>query len=652
VYNFEFDKFECDYDFDEAEREHMTIRPRPLVSDWTYQNLEFRRPGYNSEGPFKLYDWQIEPTNAFLFNPRLLLIGAPQTGKSTAADAILFYSMGELKINGMIAYAEHNTVQTVFKDRIRTMIEENQSLRVMWDGNEDNMTTDRIKLRSCVWRVASAFNKNTLATFSAGVTIGSEVGKWSKVKFQPVSTLEGRQGSYYSNGFLRTVLETSAFEIGDYMYQEVFAAGTLILHPHYPCPHCNHYQEFDDANMRLRNDKHGYAEIMQYKFDAVQYICPNCHKEITERERMIISKKLVWAAPKIDQEDFKQEAETILPDGRVSGVIEHGKRPGIETVCYRWPRNIDTGYKFWQNLAAFFRAKNDPLKLKTYQAEIMSRYTSGKTGSVSINSLEYKKADYVKNVVPDDVLVITAGFDTQDDGWYYTYVGWTFGLKWFVLKHGRVIIPFTDKLMPASLLSEFTKQLTSDKLTWINGDLAEFRLAGMDRGGHRADDVTYLCSRIPNLFSCIGAGRLDITKENIYKSEKHDYYWQQTEYVSDLTGNIIDSDDFYLPSDVSTEFCRQIVRQYFSTRSTEEGTPVRKWIHGGEDHYRDCLNLAYSAGKLLKLDSLLLDPVACETIYNSRNKINAVSVEQKPITDEPKTKRLTDTNHYFRRALR
>jgi DNA-directed RNA polymerase subunit RPC12/RpoP len=653
VYDFEFPSYKCDYSYTENQLQLLEIKPPPDIVQWGLESLEFKRPGYNSEGPFRLHKWQESPARAFMIYPRLLMVGTPQTGKSLIADLIMFYCMAILRINGMIAYSENKTVETVFKDRIRVMIESNDCLRKLWDGNEDNMTIDRVKLLNCAWRIASAFNKNTLATFAAGVTIGSEVGKWQKVKFDPVLTLEGRQGSYYSNGFLRTVLETSAFEVGDYMYKEVFTSGTLIVHPHYKCPHCGHWQEWTDSQIKVKDDKFRYEEIMQYKFDAVYYECVNCKKEITEQDRVRASEHVVWAAPEINQEDFSQKAEVINKDGSIDGVLENGKRPGVETICYRWPRLVDTGYKFWQCLAAFFKAKNDPVALKTYEAEIMSRYKESRSGRVEISHIESKKSGYLKNVVPDDVLVITAGFDTQDDGWWYAYVGWCFGLKWKILKHNHIPCSIDMSKDHVKLLSHFKTSLDSDKLIWANGIEADFRFAFMDRGGHRSEAVDYLCSRVPNLKAYIGLNKVDRVKPLIYESDKGDYHWGQTELLSEITGEIMESEDFFLPKDVSTEFIRQIMRQYRIKTVSPDGIVGSKWIHGGDDHCRDCLNMAYAAGKKIELDKILLDQTACETIYNSRMQINSNKIEDIATTNNghETNNNYNRSGHYFNRAI-
>lgn len=643
---FDFPPFVCNVKLSESQRDAVQVKPYPRVDEWCAENLHFVRPGYASDGPFKLRNWQVDPANAFLLYPRTLLVGSPQTGKSTIADAMLFYAIKVFRTNGMIAYSENETVETVFKDRIRAMIEHNPTLRVEWNGDEDCMTVKRVKLQSCMWRIASAFNRNTLATFPAGVTIGSEVGKWQKVKFDPVTLLEGRQGSY-GYGMKRTVLETSAFDVDDYMYRELYREGTLILHPMYPCVHCGQYIELVDSQIKLVNPDYRYADVMQYKFDSCYYECPKCKGQIDERDRLKMTQGMIWAAPAIDQEGFKQDAEVIY-NGVVQGLDAHGKRPGVETIAFKWPRLIDTGFKFWENLGKFFKAKNDPIALKSYEAEICSRYKSKNgSGALDIVSLESKKSYYLKSQVPSEVLVITAAFDTQDNGWFYVYVGWGRSGVWFVLKHGFIPCHINEQLGLEATYSRFTTALEQDPLHWDTGEPATFKFGFMDRGGHRTGDVDYICGRYPGLKAAHGANTVDERKPLI--TESTGWYMVQTELLSSLIDTRLESDAFYIPSDSSLDFMLQVVRQYRVKKISPDGTVGSRWVHGGDDHYRDCLNLNEAAGKKLGLNAILTSAAACETLTANRARVHAAPTH----TPQPRPQAApARSGGYFNRAMR
>jgi hypothetical protein len=650
VYNFKLPNYERPEDLAGVDISRIEICPYPKLSTWLPENLEFKRPGYNSEGAFTLRPWQVEPADDFLLYPRNLMVGAPQTGKSVIADGMAFYGMKVLRTNGIIAYTENETVETVFKDRITPMIKENPCLRSEWDGQEDSLTVKRVKLAHCIWRIASAFNENTMATFASGITIGSEVGKWKKVKFHPPSMLEGRQGSYSYN-MKRTVFETSVFDPSDYMYQQVYTEGVRILHPHYECPHCKHWIEFTDSQIKVKVPTYRYAEVMQYKFDAVKYECPICKGEISEADRVRMSERVVWAAPAIDQPDFKQEPEVIY-NGVVQGLTPEGKRPGVETICRKWPRMVDTGYKFWQNLAAYFKAKSDPVALKMYNAEIMSRYTSIRTASaVEIISLDTKIQTYRKNYIPDDVLIITAGIDSHDDRFNYVYVGWCYGCVWKILKHGVIPSKLSDYHGDTvRMYADFMGSLQNDILYWPSGAVADFKYGFIDRGGHRADDVDYIVGRYPGLQAYVGDTRVDVKKPVVRKSDNGNFYLGQTEILSDLTGLRIASQAFFLPADTSEQFKREILAQYRIKTVSLDGTIGSKRIYGGDDHFRDCLNYNEGIARAHGLEAILNDPQACETLKSGREAIHSTQIIPPAPQRPPQAVKARGGGSYYNRA--
>lgn len=628
-YEFEFPEFQVDHQFTDGQLEAMEIKPHPLISDWLEENISLCG-GYLDHGPFRLKPWQKQVVNSPYYYDFCCWLGPTRTGKSMMSESVAYYCMGEMKVNGILAYPEATTAEHRFSEVVKPMIEGNKPLRDQWNGDDKQLTVKRIRLNQCTWRVASAQNKNDIASFSAPVGIGSEVGKWEKTKkFNAVQLLKGRQGDSHDKGFQKILLETTPFEVGDMMYIEVYNPDTLILHPFYPCPHCNEWHKYTDRQIKVRDDKFKTAGmIRRFKQEAVYYECPHCKQEVTEKDRASVDHLVVWAAPEIHREDFHQEAEKINSDGSIDGVLENGYRPWVTRICYQWPRGVDINYQWWKWLADYFEAKDDPVKLKSYQNEVNANYFTPKTGGVNVAYLESKKGGYLhrgqKIIIPDDVLISTLGIDTQDNGFYYLYLGWCFGLIFKILKHGFIHCDIKEsqfKENPANVYSRFNSEIYSEQMYWSNNIEVNYSYAFIDRGGHRSADVNHICNKMGKMSAYVGLTKVDYTKDLFYESDNGPFYLGQTEQISELTGNIIDSNDFYIPDDFHPELCRQLARQWFMKRVNSNGNPVSIWMHGGEDHFRDCLNLAYIAGRKLNLHKLMIDQTACNTLYNSRNQI-------------------------------
>ena len=519
---FDFPKLKPTFTLSEQERSAYTISDRPNIVDWCQKNIRLTK-GYTQPGAFVARPWQIEPLNWIHEWNNIYFLGPTQTGKSTMADMFIAYAMGVYRVNGMVAYSEGETVRTVFKIRIREMIERNPVLRDLWSGKDDDLTIDNIILEQCLWRVASAQNKNSLATFPAAVVVGSEVGKWERMPFNPIDALKARQGSYYSMGLAKTILETTPYEPEDYMYKEVFKSGTLLLRPHYPCLHCGKYQELTDAQIKLRivdgqEPNHAPERIRQEGEKACFYECAHCKQEITEMQRIPAWERVVWAAPAIEQEDFSQQAEFIAPDG----TIDRDKTK-YDAICGQWTRLTDVNFKFSECLARFFESKNDPEKMKSYQNDTMARYYHKKSGQISVSYIESKKRNYFQNrkdtPIPDDVVIITAGFDSQDQGFYGAFYGWGARMTCFLLRHHYVYAPITDSSYRDKqvMFDKFQKEMFSKPFFRDGGMEVDLKLGLIDRGGHRPDDVDFIVAHDHKIQAYIGLTKTDPKKPIIYK---------------------------------------------------------------------------------------------------------------------------------------
>jgi hypothetical protein len=576
----------------------------------------------------------------------------------------MFWSMVYHGINGMVAYSETETVRTIFKTRIRPMIEGNQCLRELWDGNPDNLTITNILLSNCFWRIASAQDKNDLASTGAGFVIGSEVAKWEKMSYNPVSMLYGRQDAYPLD--LRfSVIESSAYDEDDYLYQEMYKYGVLILSPAYPCPHCGEYQHLVDSQIKLRehitddNTKLNVslkeaAKIREQGDAAVFYECINCKHEITEPERVRMDRLVKYAAPEIKKENgFEQRAEKILKDGSIIGVENRKK---YKTWCFHWHRLVDLSFTFAECLSRFFESVHTVDKKKVYDNETMSRFSQKKKGRTEINSLENKKGNYFSKGnlanVPDGVLVVTAGIDVMDDYFYYVIQGWGETMESWILRCGAI---HCNKINgPGAVFDEFKRTFLGIELKGNDGKYYNIKLAMIDRGGHRAEDVDFIVKNTTYIKAYIGLRNPDPKKPVIYKSDNGNYYLGQSHVLSEEVGLIIETEIFHLPQDIDNDFIKQATAQYFKKKLDANGNIKTIFIKEEHDHARSCLNMSLAAAKLLELDRLLYQEKVCLQLKNQIGVQKIVQEAKAPANkpaEEPQNINRNRGGSYFDRAI-
>jgi phage terminase large subunit GpA-like protein len=630
---FEFPVSDHEYPLNDGEMVNFMIKPRELVCDWAEKNISLVKPSYLFPGRFKAWTFQVEPINAFNYWPRIIYVGAVQTFKSGITDLQAYYSQSVLGLNGMIAYSNEKKVADAFDLRYVPMIKskENKVLNDLWDQKDDSLTKNQLKLSSCTWKIASANNKDDIASFSAPITIGSEVGKW-KIKegqFNPVVLLRGRSDAAFAMGDVKkNVLESSPYEEGDLLYQEVFRDGTVILKPFYQCPHCKEWQPLTDYQLKLRDKelKGKPAKIRQLKEDAVYYECICCKKEITEAERGAMSENVVWAMPEIEEDAFCQKAEKISVSGEIQGRLDGGVRLGYDTVCYWWNRLSDVAFPFWECLARFFESLHDDEKKKSYENETMARWWKKKTGRVEERYLHTRKMEYYqwgeRHKIPENILVITLGVDTQDDGFYYSYVGWGQWLYWLVLRQGFIPCPRVEKGYEYQVFDKFMNNLYIEPLKWRDGEHADISVGCIDRGGHRPEDVDFIVKHFPGgrLLAYVGLTHKYEDRPMVYKSDQGNFYLGQSDPLSEDVGSYISGENFHLPMDVDNEFIKQIGRQFHQKKIDTSGKVSTVWVHNyqGPDHYRDTLNLNLAAAKIKNIDKMLLNSQYCESLKKNR----------------------------------
>ena len=663
-----------------GEQENFLFRPRPLPSEFANTCLKLVPGGYDNPGKLTLKPYQTGPVDAiteWYGNRRIMFKGPTRTFKSGMAEVVMYWGMKYLSINGMIAYAEHDTVSLIFRTRISPMIRQNKEMRVLWNGVEDNLTTKNIVLRNCLWRAASAQDINDIASMGAGFVIGSEVSKWQRLKDNPILKMYGRQSAYPAE-LRASILESTPFEVGDYFYEEIYRDGTLVLQPHYPCPVCGEFQVFQDKNIRLREDEveehsRQAARLRDEKEKAVKYLCPNCNQEITEHDRVTMDSKVVWAAPgevditfhpDIHDEEsrrkfiaerriWEQPGEAIDKCGNISGL----PRTRYDRVCFDWNRSVDVNFTFYEWLAQFFDSCKKADKYHTYENETNCHFWNpAPTHKQSISALENKKGDYYMfagnghgNFIPDDVLRVTAGIDTQNDEFYYCIIGWGPYMKMYVLRHGRIYCPvdkpeYTDRLVLLNIFRDGL--LNKNVLQKKDGTIMPILTGFVDRGGEkRHADIDLIDENISNIWAYTGAANSDLKMFNdeglVVKSKTCPGFYCAAMKVSELMGEIMESDKFILPLDCGRDFMAQALNHVHDVEIDSKGNPKKVMRKIDPDHYRSCLNMALAAAILEKLDKSLNDSADITSF-------------QKPVINIPQAQPNRNPNinqGYFQHAL-
>jgi terminase, large subunit len=553
--------------------------------------------GYGESGPlsFKGREWQRDIVDAYTRYKTVVVCGPVQVGKSIAGIDIPWAWWNDM-VGGrsLIILVDKDTSEDVFDERIKPAIK--TSLAHLWSGADDDLTREKITLLNGIARCGSANVENDFATFPADLVLLDEVSKYESTTgvkgFDAISAARGRQKSYKGTPGYHGILSivSSPKRHGDPLYCEIHKGGVLVLRFNMPCPRCGKYHELVDENIKeLANDKGemDHDPVRIARDNACVYECPHCKGIITDQDRWKMIKAGKWLA---DKEEIGADGEVVNPSYL---------REKTDEVCYWFNRLVSMPDKwtFADCLSAFFAARQamDPKVWETYQNEDMARFTNPKADKISYSFLLAKCMDYYQYSelarVPDGVVIMFAGVDTQDDGFYYVVRGFGRGMESWLIRHDFIKCDMKDSAMqdPAKVLETFRRGLFEPKYVKANGQSMPIYAGFIDEGGHRQKDVQFIVKHLQGWKAYKGAS--SPTAELIRPSHNNDLlFLGHTRMLSEQFQRFIDAPNWHYPKDIGRPYLEQVVRQYWQEEKARNGDVKYKWVSGGQDHYRDCEN--------------------------------------------------------------
>lgn len=232
---------------------------------------------------------------------------------------------------------------------------------------------------------------------------------------------------------------------------------------HTQCPHCQqfHYIRFADIHFE-KEDIPGDGGEKDYLVKRVVWRCPTCKREIEEHECKRLPAKWVSQNPR---------------------AIENGIRSfRLNAFMSPWSDWKDIVWKF-------LKAHKDPERLKVFYNTML-----GESWEVQIsNGLDetlYRRREHYEAEVPDGVLLLTMGMDTQDNRLEYEVVGWDReGQSWGI---SRGVIPGRAD---APGVWDEVDQLLEKEWRLANGMKMRILATFIDSGGHFTSAIYRECAK-------------------------------------------------------------------------------------------------------------------------------------------------------------
>jgi phage terminase large subunit GpA-like protein len=438
------------------------------VSQWAEKNRRLSPESSAESGPWRndRTPYLTEIMDAFT-DPKvnkLTVVAASQVGKSEIELNIIGYIIDQDPGSTIYVQPTLDDARKFSRLRIAPMIRDSRVLRKKVSDIKSRDSGNTILQKSFpggMLTITGSNSPSALASTPARYIIGDERDRWATsagTEGDPWALAEARQTTFYNAKAVEvstpTIKGASAIETG-------FYAGTQERWSH-KCPHCGEYHNIVFANIEYEYETKQVRNKKSYTVTSISWVCPSCGCLSSESDMR------------------KQPAKWIAenPDA-----YEKGHRSF-------WLNAFSSPWTPWKKIITkFLEAQNDPEKLKVvYNTQLGELWEDrGELGDE--DSMLSKREEYEAEL-PEGVLVLTCGVDTQDNRLEYEVVGHgMFGETWGIKKgiiNGR---PDTEEVW------ERLDDVIDRVYQFKDKQGLKISLTCIDSGGHFTQEVYLQCNK-------------------------------------------------------------------------------------------------------------------------------------------------------------
>ena len=388
----------------------------------------------------------------------------------------------------------------------------------------------------------------------------------------PIKLAESRQTTFKHNK--KSYYYSSPTIDGESRIAELFESGTQ-RRALAECIHCGHAQELI------------FEKLVRTDDGLAMYPCESCGGMHREQDKIKMFSKGLWSEP-VEGSNLQTESFTsssmYLPYGWLS-----------------WSDLMDEHEEAQKQ----FDAGNDAMMIVFYNTRLVRTWKRS-VQAVSFDALKERAEDINLRIAPHDVLIITAGVDTQDNRLAVHVVGWGRGLKAIPLDYVELMGDPAD----GEVWDQLT-ELLNTKILHESGH--ELPISGtlIDIGGHRGEAVkNYVRSkRIRCAIAGFGSTKInaqplskgslqDVNFKGIYDKKGVMIHSVGTVEIKHIIFGRLVSDAEKLPEDRMLRVSNQFDDSYFAGIISESyDKKTRRYVKkpGVRNEPLDTLVYAYAA---------------------------------------------------------
>lgn len=461
----------------------LQIPPFKDPTEWIEENIELPKGKTSRPGKLKLTGYQRYAASLFM-DPevsQITILKGAQVGYSVFLAAMISYGLAYLGIPVAVAQPTDDDAKSYFKDRIEPLLREVAALaknrRNPARGEVQDTWNEHHFINGAVLRLVGAVSDDSFRRYTARWMIGDEYSAkgWAKSKGSQGEKAElfRTRGTDFIDSLL--VLGSTPLSRDDCRTYHDYMKSDRS-EPEVACPHCGLAQvlKWGDKEtpygFKFTRDADGYVTDCWYQCEGDD----GCRIDEVHKTDMV-------------------DAVDYVPRHRP-------KRPGHRGV--QWPQWLsDAPGAAWRILAqGFVNSKNDPEARKVWLNNVAGTvWDDFTTSALDEDSIARIAVNYPAQV-PDDVVLLTAGIDTQTNkegneletlaSREATVVGWTRNGQFRIIGHWII-----EGAPGEAAADQKLTDLLNRKFTRRDGTEVGIAAAAIDLGGHFADEVRAYTAR-------------------------------------------------------------------------------------------------------------------------------------------------------------
>lgn len=454
------------------------------VSEWAEANRRLSRESSAEAGPWRndRTPYLVDIMDAFT-DPRvrhITLVAASQVGKSEFELNCIGYIIDQDPGSILFIHPTETDAKEFSKLRVGPMIRDCPTLRRKVADPKQRDSSNTIKQKSYpggILTLCGSTEAHALASKPIRYVIGDERDRWAQSagsEGDPWSLALARQTTFYNAKSIEvstpTVKGASAIEAG-------FSSGTMERWKS-KCPHCGKYHEIRWSQIRFDYEDVAVSGRKAFRIHDISYVCPGCGCFSSE----------------IDMKMAPARWEADNPEA-----YGHGHRSF-------WLNAFVSQWASWESIIRkFLEAKGSTEHLKVVYNTAFGELWEDRGELGTEESYLTRREDYGRMEngepveLPDGVLVLTCGVDTQDNRLEYEVKGYGHFSESWGIRHG-VIMGRPDDPQTWSRLDDVIDHVYRYK----DGLGIGVSLTFIDEGGHFTQSVREQCAaRIGKRVFCI-----------------------------------------------------------------------------------------------------------------------------------------------------